>query len=73
MKCDTNNNEEEEGELFDFDSGDEVPEADRQAPSAHGARGTEAVLAGESTCLAGQSHSHAALGPAGGVLTTPCL
>ncbi|XP_041529905.1 rho guanine nucleotide exchange factor 10 isoform X3 [Microtus oregoni] len=53
VKCDTNNNEEEEGELFDFDSGDEVPEADRQAPSAHGARGADAVLAGESTCLAG--------------------
>ncbi|XP_075842388.1 rho guanine nucleotide exchange factor 10 isoform X4 [Microtus pennsylvanicus] len=53
VKCDTNNNEEEEGELFDFDSGDEVPEADRQAPSAHGARGADAVLAGEITCLAG--------------------
>ncbi|XP_057608669.1 rho guanine nucleotide exchange factor 10 isoform X4 [Chionomys nivalis] len=53
VKCDTNNNEEEEGELFDFDSGDEVPEADRQAPSAHGARGADTVLAGESTCLAG--------------------
>ncbi|XP_038182014.1 rho guanine nucleotide exchange factor 10 isoform X3 [Arvicola amphibius] len=52
-KCDTNNNEEEEGELFDFDSGDEVPEADRQAPSAHGARGADSVLAGESTSLAG--------------------
>lgn len=72
MKCDTNNNEEEEG-LFDFDSGDEVPEADRQAPSAHGARGAEAVLAGESTSLAGQSHHHAALGPAGGILTSLCL
>uniref|UniRef100_A0A2I3G851 Rho guanine nucleotide exchange factor 10 n=1 Tax=Nomascus leucogenys TaxID=61853 RepID=A0A2I3G851_NOMLE len=34
MKYDTNNNEEEEGEQFDFDSGDEIPEADRQAPSA---------------------------------------
>lgn len=33
MKYDTNNNEEEEGEQFDFDSGDEIPEADRQAPS----------------------------------------
>ncbi|XP_058515815.1 rho guanine nucleotide exchange factor 10 isoform X5 [Ochotona princeps] len=29
VKYDTNNNEEEEGEQFDFDSGDEVPEADR--------------------------------------------
>ncbi|XP_074847290.1 rho guanine nucleotide exchange factor 10 isoform X1 [Carettochelys insculpta] len=27
----TNDEEEEEGELFDFDSGDEIPEADRQA------------------------------------------
>lgn len=53
VKCDTNNNEEEEGELFDFDSGDEVPEADRQAPLAHGARGADVVLAGESTCLTG--------------------
>ncbi|XP_077009116.1 rho guanine nucleotide exchange factor 10 isoform X4 [Tamandua tetradactyla] len=33
VKYDTNNNEEEEGEQFDFDSGDEIPEADRQAPS----------------------------------------
>uniref|UniRef100_A0A8C4LN32 Rho guanine nucleotide exchange factor 10 n=1 Tax=Equus asinus asinus TaxID=83772 RepID=A0A8C4LN32_EQUAS len=34
VKYDTNNNEEEDGELFDFDSGDEIPEADRQAPGA---------------------------------------
>lgn len=27
----TNDEEEDEGELFDFDSGDEIPEADRQA------------------------------------------
>ncbi|KAM6221612.1 rho guanine nucleotide exchange factor 10 [Rhynchocyon petersi] len=33
VKYDPNNNEEEEGEQFDFDSGDEIPEADRQAPS----------------------------------------
>lgn len=26
-----NNEEEDEGEQFDFDSGDEIPEADRQA------------------------------------------
>ncbi|KAM7111538.1 rho guanine nucleotide exchange factor 10-like isoform 4-T4 [Molossus nigricans] len=31
VKCDTNNNE-EEGELFDFDSGDELPAADGGAP-----------------------------------------
>nr|XP_042118872.1 rho guanine nucleotide exchange factor 10 isoform X2 [Peromyscus maniculatus bairdii] len=47
VKYDTNNNEEEEGELFDFDSGDEVPEADRQASSATGTRGAEAGVAGE--------------------------
>uniref|UniRef100_H0XBF2 Rho guanine nucleotide exchange factor 10 n=2 Tax=Otolemur garnettii TaxID=30611 RepID=H0XBF2_OTOGA len=34
VKCDTNNNEEDEGEQFDFDSGDEIPEADREAASA---------------------------------------
>lgn len=65
VKYDTNNNEEEEGELFDFDSGDEVPEADRQAPSAIGTRGAEAGVAGETgetTPPAGQSHSHAAPG-----------
>ncbi|XP_036065416.1 rho guanine nucleotide exchange factor 10 isoform X2 [Onychomys torridus] len=49
VKYDTNNNEEEEGELFDFDSGDEVPEADRQAPSANGTRGAEAGVAGGET------------------------
>lgn len=27
----TNDDEEDEGEQFDFDSGDEIPEADRQA------------------------------------------
>lgn len=27
----TNDEEEDEGEQFDFDSGDEIPEADRQA------------------------------------------
>ncbi|KAL1772800.1 rho guanine nucleotide exchange factor 10 isoform X1 [Sigmodon hispidus] len=53
VKYDTNNNEEEEGELFDFDSGDEVPEADRQAPSAHGTRGAEAGAEGETTSPAG--------------------
>ncbi|XP_063091064.1 rho guanine nucleotide exchange factor 10 isoform X3 [Cavia porcellus] len=36
VKYDSNNNEEEEGEQFDFESGDEVPEADRQAPSCKG-------------------------------------
>lgn len=73
MKCDTSNNE-EEGELFDFDSGDEVPEADRQAPSADdGMRGAEAGDADENTSPAGQSHGHAALGPAGGFLTSLCL
>uniref|UniRef100_A0A2K6FN74 Rho guanine nucleotide exchange factor 10 n=1 Tax=Propithecus coquereli TaxID=379532 RepID=A0A2K6FN74_PROCO len=44
---DANNNEEDEGEQFDFDSGDEVPEADRQAPSAPGT-GTAAVGAAAS-------------------------
>lgn len=49
MKCDTSNNE-EEGELFDFESGDEVPEADRQAPAAHDGTGAaEAGGADEST------------------------
>nr|XP_012644264.1 rho guanine nucleotide exchange factor 10 isoform X3 [Microcebus murinus] len=42
VQYDPNNNEEDEGEQFDFDSGDEIPEADRQAPSAPGA-GTSAV------------------------------
>uniref|UniRef100_A0A8C6R847 Rho guanine nucleotide exchange factor 10 n=1 Tax=Nannospalax galili TaxID=1026970 RepID=A0A8C6R847_NANGA len=43
VKYDTSNNEEEEeGERFDFDSGDEVPEADRQAPPPHMTRGAEA-------------------------------
>ena len=52
-KCDTSNNE-EEGELFDFDSGDEVPEADRQVPSADDrTRGAEAGGADEITCPAG--------------------
>lgn len=52
-KCDTSNNE-EEGELFDFDSGDEVPEADRQVPSADDrTRGAEAGGADENTCPAG--------------------
>ncbi|XP_012501319.1 PREDICTED: rho guanine nucleotide exchange factor 10 [Propithecus coquereli] len=46
-KHDANNNEEDEGEQFDFDSGDEVPEADRQAPSAPGT-GTAAVGAAAS-------------------------
>ncbi|XP_048186344.1 rho guanine nucleotide exchange factor 10 [Perognathus longimembris pacificus] len=41
VKYDPNNNEEEEGEQFDFDSGDEVPEADRQALSAPEAGGAE--------------------------------
>ncbi|XP_013370460.1 PREDICTED: rho guanine nucleotide exchange factor 10 isoform X1 [Chinchilla lanigera] len=36
VKFDTNHNEEEEGEQFDFESGDEAPEADRQAPSCEG-------------------------------------
>uniref|UniRef100_A0A8C9JQ93 Rho guanine nucleotide exchange factor 10 n=1 Tax=Panthera tigris altaica TaxID=74533 RepID=A0A8C9JQ93_PANTA len=31
VKYDRNNNEEDEGEQFDFDSGDEIPEADRPA------------------------------------------
>ncbi|XP_031195045.1 rho guanine nucleotide exchange factor 10 isoform X2 [Mastomys coucha] len=53
VKCDTSNNE-EEGELFDFDSGDEVPEADRQAPSADdGMRGAEAGDADENMSPAG--------------------
>lgn len=74
MKFDTNNNEEEEGELFDFDSGDEVPEADRQAPSAHGmSGGAEGGDAGETVSPAGQPHSHDAVGPAGSFLTPPCL
>ncbi|EGV97118.1 rho guanine nucleotide exchange factor 10 isoform X5 [Cricetulus griseus] len=53
VKYDANNNEEEEGELFDFDSGDEVPEADRPAPSAREATGAEAGAAGETTSPAG--------------------
>lgn len=49
MKCDSNNNEEEEGEQFDFDSGDEVPEADRQAPGVPtaGDGGADATSAGD--------------------------
>ncbi|XP_042545803.1 rho guanine nucleotide exchange factor 10 isoform X3 [Dipodomys spectabilis] len=51
VKYDPNNNEEEEGEQFDFDSGDEVPEADRQASSApevgRAETGGAAVPAGE--------------------------
>ncbi|XP_004869627.1 rho guanine nucleotide exchange factor 10 isoform X3 [Heterocephalus glaber] len=39
VKYDTSNKEAEEGEQFDFDSGDEVPEADRQAPPQPGAWG----------------------------------
>lgn len=42
VRYDANNNEEGEGEQFDFDSGDEAPEADRQPPSGLGA-GAEAV------------------------------
>ncbi|ELV13214.1 Rho guanine nucleotide exchange factor 10 [Tupaia chinensis] len=42
VKYDTNNNEEEEGEQFDFDSGDDIPEADRQAPSTLEASSAEA-------------------------------
>ncbi|XP_045667156.1 rho guanine nucleotide exchange factor 10 isoform X2 [Ursus americanus] len=34
VKYDAANNEEDEGEQFDFDSGDEIPEADRQAAGA---------------------------------------
>lgn len=52
MKCDTSNNE-DEGELFDFDSGDEIPEADRQAPSADGTSGADAGDADENTSPAG--------------------
>ncbi|XP_006882968.1 PREDICTED: rho guanine nucleotide exchange factor 10 [Elephantulus edwardii] len=53
VKYDTNNNEEEEGEQFDFDSGDEIPEADRQAPSdptanSPGAKEVASPLGGES-------------------------
>ncbi|XP_071466741.1 rho guanine nucleotide exchange factor 10 isoform X2 [Marmota flaviventris] len=50
VKYDANNNEEEEGEQFDFDSGDEVPEADRQAPADAGPQGREA---GEASSPAG--------------------
>ncbi|XP_028622235.1 rho guanine nucleotide exchange factor 10 isoform X2 [Grammomys surdaster] len=52
VKRDTSNNE-EEGELFDFDSGDEIPEADRQAPTADGMGGAEAGEADENTSPAG--------------------
>lgn len=53
VKCDTSNNE-EEGELFDFESGDEVVEADPEAPdSDDGARVTEAGGADENTPPAG--------------------
>ncbi|XP_021074456.1 rho guanine nucleotide exchange factor 10 isoform X5 [Mus pahari] len=60
VKCDTSNHE-EEGELFDFDSGDEVPEADRQVPSASAAaaasddrtRGAEVGDADENASPAG--------------------
>lgn len=70
MKCDNNNNQEEEGEQFDFDSGDEVPEADRQAPSTPGVRGAEAgetPEAGRAVSPAGEScwplavHTHCVL------------
>lgn len=33
-------NEEDEGEQFDFDSGDEIPEADRQAAGADATSGS---------------------------------
>lgn len=57
MKYDTNNNEEEDGELFDFDSGDEIPEADRQAPGAptesNAGAASEASAAPEATAATG--------------------
>lgn len=72
MKCDTSNTE-EEGELFDFESGDEVLEANQQAPDGDdGTRVAEAGGADENTSPAGQCHSHAALGPTGGFLTSLC-
>ncbi|XP_053453689.1 rho guanine nucleotide exchange factor 10 isoform X3 [Nycticebus coucang] len=58
VKYDTNNNEEDEGEQFDFDSGDEIPEADRQAPSAPG--GVEA--ADEESLPTGGENGHGADG-----------
>lgn len=49
-----NDEEEDEGEQFDFDSGDEIPEADRQAlePSIPGnhIEHQEAGAAGKSAC-----------------------
>ncbi|XP_070454526.1 rho guanine nucleotide exchange factor 10 isoform X20 [Equus przewalskii] len=57
VKYDTNNNEEEDGELFDFDSGDEIPEADRQAPGAptesNAGAASEASAAPEATAATG--------------------
>lgn len=54
MKYDAANNEEEEGEQFDFDSGDEIPEADRQAagaPAASNAGADATSGSGGSRCL----------------------
>lgn len=54
----TNAEEEDEGEQFDFDSGDEIPEADRQAlvpPSAgpgNNIEHQEANATGKSACWA---------------------
>ncbi|KAF3825619.1 hypothetical protein GH733_005601, partial [Mirounga leonina] len=42
-------NEEDEGEQFDFDSGDEIPEADRQAAGADAASGSGDVGTGADT------------------------
>ncbi|KAM9201592.1 rho guanine nucleotide exchange factor 10 isoform 7-T7 [Dugong dugon] len=53
VKYDTNNNEEEEGEQFEFDSGDEIPEADRQAPSDPPA--SNAVASEEASNTAGEN------------------
>lgn len=74
MKYDTNNNEEEEGELFDFDSGDEVPEADRQAPSALRTSGADgqARSANGTSGTDGQARSGLSCAEARDAGETPC-
>ncbi|OWK00336.1 hypothetical protein Celaphus_00019205 [Cervus elaphus hippelaphus] len=58
VKYDSNNNEEEEGEQLDLDSGDEAPEADRQAPGS-----TEAGDAGADAPASDTTAAAAAGGP----------
>ena len=60
VKYDTNNNEEEEGEQLDLDSGDEAPEADRQAPGSAeaGDAGADAPAAAAATAGPCASSGH---------------